>query len=83
MKTAIFGRKYWRAALTCFIINFFNQYTGVGVIFIYAGSLLKQFEKEAESNEEGATEFPITPLQGSIMLGFIGTSGTIVSYFLI
>ena len=84
MGEAICGRKYWRAALICFTINFFNQYTGVAVIFIYAGSLLKQFAEQAEeSSEPGTAAFPITPLIGSIMLGAIGTFGTIVSYFLI
>jgi len=84
MKEAICGRKYWRAALICFILNFFNQYTGVTPVLMYAGSLLEKFAEVAkEASEDGASEFPISPTEGSMIIGLVSLIATIIAYFLI
>ena len=62
-KAAVCGRKYRRASWTCFILNCFNQQTGINAINIYANRLLKQME------EQGGGSFPLTPLEGTYVIG--------------
>ena len=81
MKEAIFGSKYWRAALICFIINFFNQYAGVTPILMFTGTLLKKFAEEAEG--ENGSEFPITPVAGGIIIGTLSAIATVIALFLV
>ena len=60
---AICGKKYRRASWTCFILNSFNQLSGINAINVYANRLLVQME------EEGDGTFPITPLTGTYIIG--------------
>ena len=62
-KQGVCGRKYRRASWTCFILNSFNQQTGINAINVYANRLLEQMEEEGGS-------FPLTPLQGTYIIGF-------------
>lgn len=78
--SAVFGKKYRRATLICFIINIFNQYTGVSPIIMYAGRLLEIYNDEAK---EQGTEFPISPLAGSMIIGLTSSAGTVLAFFLI
>ena len=62
-KQAVCGRKYRRASWTCFILNCFNQHSGISAIIIYANRLLVQME------EQGGGSFPLTPVQGTYFIG--------------
>ena len=55
---AVFGRKYRRASIVCFIINVFNQYTGITPAVVYAGRLVKKFNEDSEGT--GESSFPLT-----------------------
>ena len=77
--SAVFSRKYRRATIVCFIINIFNQYAGVSPVLMYAGRLLEKFSKAGN----GASEFPITPLAGSIIIGFTSMISTMFAFFVI
>ena len=61
---AVCGRKYRRSTWVSFAINCFNQYTGIGAILLYANRLLVQM------NEQGDGSFPLTPIQGTYIIGF-------------
>ena len=78
--SAVFGEKYRRATVICFIINIFNQYTGVSPIIMYAGRLIERFNEEAALL---GTEFPISPLAGSMIIGLTSSASTILAYYLI
>ena len=67
---AICGRKYRKAAWICAIINLFNQWSGINAINVYANRLLTMI---AES--EGGADFPITPIQGTYIIGIANTIG--------
>ena len=71
-KNAVCGEKYRRATWTCFIINAFNQLTGVNAVNIYANRLLEQIE------EEGG-EFPLTPVQGTLVIGLSNATFSLIA----
>ena len=73
-KHAVCGRKYRRASWTCFILNCFNQLSGINAINVYANRLLVKME------EEGDGSFPITPLTGTYI---VGLSNAIPAIFMI
>jgi len=57
---AVFGRKYRRASIVCFIINVFNQYTGITPAVVYAGRLVKKFNEEDSEGTGEESSFPLT-----------------------
>ena len=54
-KQAVCGQKYRRATWTCFILNCFNQQSGINAINVYANRLLVKMEEDGGS-------FPLTPM---------------------
>ena len=77
LKTAICGVKYRRASWTCFILNAFSQQTGIDAINVYANRLLVQME------EQGGGKFPISPLQGTYIIGLSNLLPTLLALFTI
>ena len=69
-KEAICGRKYRKAAWICAVINLFNQWSGINAINAYANRLLT-----AMAESEGGGDFPITPIQGTYIIGLANTIG--------
>ena len=63
-KEAVCGRKYRKASWICFIINCFNQQSGINAINVYANRLLVKMQ-------EGGGEFPLTPRQGTYVIGAV------------
>ena len=61
-KEAVCGRKYREASWNCFIMNCFNQQSGINAINVYANRLLVKMR-------EGGGEFPLTPCQGTYVIG--------------
>ena len=41
-KTAVFGKKYWKASWVGFAINCFNQLSGINAVNVYANRLLER-----------------------------------------
>lgn len=64
-KEAVFGKTYGRASWTCFILNFFNQATGVSVICIYLTRMLFNLQEKSQG------KFPISPFVGSYIFGTV------------
>jgi len=64
LKNALCGPKYRRATWVCFFIQFFHQFSGIQAINIYANRMLVQMTEQAGS-------FPLTPLQGTYVLGAV------------
>ena len=54
-KEAVCGKKYAKASWICFILNTFNQLTGINAVNVYANRLLT-------SMEESGGDFPLTTL---------------------
>ena len=61
-KEAVCGKKYAKASWICFLLNSFNQQSGIDAIFIYANRLLIQME-------ESGGDLPLTALQGTYVIG--------------
>ena len=69
---AMCGPSFRRATWTCFVINVFNQYSGINAIIVYANRLVKQM------NEQSGGEFPISTVAGTVIIGVVGA---ITAYF--
>lgn len=74
--SAVFGPKFRRASIICFIINVFNQYTGISPLIMFCGSLLK-------SLNETEPDFPVSPLLGAIVIGLTSFLSTVLAYFIV
>ena len=75
-KQALCGRKYRKATWIVFILHIFNQASGINAINVYANRLLTQME------EDGG-DFPITPLEGTYIVGFVNGISACLSIFVI
>ena len=63
-KDAVCGRKYRKGTWVCFMYNLFNQQSGITCILLYGNRLLVQMQEQG-----GAEEFPISPVQGTYIIG--------------
>ena len=63
-REAICGTKYRKGTFVACMINFFNQSNGLSAILIYANRLLVKMQEDG-----GADEFPLTPIQGTYLVG--------------
>ena len=61
-KKAVCGRKYRKASWVCFVTMSLSQLSGIDAINVYANRLLVQMEEQGGS-------FPITPTQGTYLIG--------------
>lgn len=74
--SAVFGPRFRRASIVCFIINVFNQYTGISPVIMFCGSLLKTLNKTEP-------DFPVSPLLGAIVIGFTSFLANVLAFFII
>ena len=71
-KEAVCGRKYRKAAWVCAFLSFFNQWSGICAIIIFTNRLLTKMSEQ----EDGGSDFPITPLQGTYIIGLANIIGS-------
>ena len=46
MRQAVFGKKYRKASWICFLLNTFDQQTGINAIGLYANRFLVRMEEQ-------------------------------------
>lgn len=63
IRQAVFGRKYRKSSWICFLLNTFDQQSGINAVGLYANRFLVRME------EQSGDSFFITPLQGTYLLG--------------
>ena len=62
-KQVLFDPKYRRATWVCFVLNCFNQFSGVNALNQYAVRFLERIQ------EDSAGAFPVSPKNGSYVIG--------------
>jgi hypothetical protein len=65
LNDAVFGPVYGTATKVCFVLNLFNQSTGVAAIAIYITRMLFNLK------EKTSGQFPISPQVGSYIFGIV------------
>ena len=45
LRQAVFGKKYWKASWICFLLNTFDQQTGINAIGLYANRFMVRMEE--------------------------------------
>ena len=75
-RQAVCGPKYRKGSWICLILHIFNQCSGINAINVYANRLLTKME------EDGG-EFPLTPLQGTYVVGFVNAISATLAVFII
>ena len=77
----ICGPKYRKGTLICVILMFFNQWSGATPIIMFCPRLIEQLNEDAK--EQGGEEFPISPLQASILLTFGAALASAICFWVI
>ena len=77
--SAVFGAKYRRASIVCFMSNIFNQYSGIAPIIMFCPRLLKMLNEKSE----GDSAITIEPIVGSVILTAVSALGCILSLWTI
>ena len=75
-KNAVCGKKYRRASWVCFVLNCFNQQSGINAINVYANRLLVKMEEQGGS-------FPLTPRQGTYVIGAVNGLAALLALYTI
>jgi hypothetical protein len=72
---AVFGSVYGRATQICFVLNIFNQLTGMAAIAIYITRMLFNLREKTNG------QFPISPFVGSYVFGVVNMTAAAAAIF--